>query len=114
MCTTHATLPTRTATPQNGSARGLVRTLSWANGSIAIPESTTVVSRPGNDLVYLLRDPGRPRRYAGLDPVVPRAARAAHDYSADISDKVQRGRKRCTCMAWSDGQPTSGSAEMSV
>jgi hypothetical protein len=30
----------------------------------------------------------------------------------DISDKVQRGRKRCTCMAWSDGQPTSGSADV--
>ena len=36
---------------------------------------------------------------------------AAHDYGAGISDKVQRGRKRCTCIAWSDGQPTSGSAE---
>ena len=47
------------ATLQNGYARGLVSTLSWANGSIAIPESTTVMSRPGNDLVYLLRDPGR-------------------------------------------------------
>jgi hypothetical protein len=41
MCTTHATLATRTATLQNGYARGLVSTLSWANGSIAIPESTT-------------------------------------------------------------------------
>jgi hypothetical protein len=38
----------------------------------------------------------------------------AHDYSADISGKVQRGRKRCTCMAWSEGQPTSGSAELSA
>jgi hypothetical protein len=34
MCTTHATLPTRTATLQNGYARGLASTLSWANGSI--------------------------------------------------------------------------------
>jgi tetratricopeptide (TPR) repeat protein len=31
--------------------------------------------------------------------------RAVHDYSADISDKLERGRKRCTFMAWSDGQP---------
>jgi len=37
-------------------------------------------------------------------------ARAAHDCSAGISGKVQRGRKRC-CIAWSDAQPTSGSAE---
>jgi hypothetical protein len=36
-------------------------------------------------------------------------ARAAHDYSTDISDNVQRGRKRC-CMAWSEAQSTSGSA----
>jgi hypothetical protein len=43
-----------------------------------------------------------------------RAARAAHDYGADISDKAQRGRKRCTCIAWSDGHPTSGSAEKST
>jgi hypothetical protein len=59
MCTTYATLPTRTATLQNGYARGLVSTLSWANGSIAIPESATVMSQPGNDLVYLLQDRGR-------------------------------------------------------
>ncbi len=38
MWTTHATLPTRTTTPQNGYARDLVSTLNWANGSIAIPE----------------------------------------------------------------------------
>ncbi len=39
MCTSHATLPTRTATLQNGYARGLVSTLSWANGSIAMPKA---------------------------------------------------------------------------
>jgi hypothetical protein len=33
-----------------------------------------------------------------------------HDYSVDISDKVQRGRKQY-CIAWSDAQPTSGSAD---
>jgi len=45
MRTSHATLPTRTATLRNGCARGLVSALSWANGSIAIPESTTVTAR---------------------------------------------------------------------
>jgi hypothetical protein len=65
--------------------------------------------RSGNDSTYLLRDPGRPRRYtvwsgrsaSGQDP-----ARLQRRYL----HKARRGRKRCTCMAWSDGQPTSGSA----
>lgn len=33
--------------------------LSWANGSMAIPEPSSVISRPGNDFAYLLQDPGR-------------------------------------------------------
>ena len=70
------------------------------------------------DVVLAIGNPlglsGSVTDHAGLgwsrSPVVPKAARAAHDYSAGISDKVQRGRKRC-CMAWSEAQSTSGSAE---
>ena len=60
MCTTHATLPRRTAVLHKRGACGRFSTLSWANGSIATTESTRVMSRSGNDLMYLLGDPGRP------------------------------------------------------
>jgi len=46
-------------THRPGRRRGSPYALSWANESIAIPKSTSVTTRPGNGLVYLLRDWGR-------------------------------------------------------
>ena len=51
--------------PAERDACSLVSTLSWANGSMPILGSTSVMPRSGNDRAYLLRDPGRPVRYTG-------------------------------------------------
>jgi len=43
---------------QGATRIGYASAMSWVNGSMAIPEPTSLTSRPGNNLGYLLRDWG--------------------------------------------------------